>query len=448
MGLQNAVADQVDLNDIGQYLLQKAKTANIDQAEVDLTSASGVAVSARLGKLETLEQQHDQTLTLTLYKNQCAASVSSTDWSYAALDQAFEKARSLVGFVQPDEASGLADIAESAFDYPELDLYHPDEQSVEQMKACVFSMDQQACAADSRILHPDSCRYDTSNVSRYYANTHDMTGQYRYSRHLLSCSVVVEDSSGMQSNSDYDINCDAALLQSPLELAQQTVDRACQHLGARKVPTQKSPVLFSPRMAKTLISHFLSAINGHNIYRDSSFLKGRCGDQIFPEFVSLVQYPHKKGSLFSAPFDSEGVKTREYAIIENGRFERFLCDSYAARRLGCAVTGNAGGVFNARFITGDHMACFSDMLHQMGTGLFVTELMGRGANVVNGDYSRGASGFWVERGEIAFPVEGITIAGNLVDMFAGITALGSDIDERSHIQSGSILLDSLTISGT
>jgi PmbA protein len=433
-----------ELDQTAQYLLNKAKVKGIDQAEVQFVHSMGYALSARIGQLENLEQRNDRSLSLTLYHKDCVASVSSTDWTNLALDQAFEKAASLVTFVQPDSCQGLADKKELGFEYPELDLYHPTSEPMANAIETVIAMDNAVTESDSRILHSEACELTTSNVACYYANSNDFRGGYRYTKHRLSCSAVAESDAGKQVFYDYDVHCQANQLVDPLQLAKKTGMEACRRLNPRKIKTQRCPVVFHAAVSNSLFNCFFSAINGNRIYRDSSFLKDSLGKLVLPETLSLWQRPHQLRSLFSAPFDDEGVRTREYALVEQGRFHQFVCNSYAARRLGCAVTGNAGGLFNVE--VDSPTVSYTDLLAQMGTGLLITDLMGQGINLINGDYSKGASGFWVERGEIQYPVDGLTVAGQLPDMLSSIVALGDDIDARGSIKTGSLLVEAMTVS--
>ena len=256
---------------------------------------------------------------------------------------------------------------------------------------------------------------------------------------------MAEDAKGKQQYADYDIACIPAKLGDPIALAQQTAKNACLRLGSRKIKTQQCPVLFSAPLASRLLSVFLQAINGAAIYRDNSFLKGAVGEAIFPEFVSLIQEPHVKRNLYSSPFDSEGVRTQEYAIVDKGCFDQYICNSYSARKLGCQTTGNAGGVFNVNVTHTDHS--LDDLLQEMDCGLYVTELLGQGVNILTGDYSRGAYGFWVENGEIQYPVDEVTIAGNLREMYQHIIAIGHNIDRRCNVKTGAILIEKMTVAG-
>jgi PmbA protein len=433
------------LHDCAHYLLTKANEYGIEQAAVDLSAGDSFSVSARQGKCESLEQHKDQSLSLTLYHKQCMASVDSTDWSTAALDAVVQKAVSLVKYLQADQYNGLAAKSDLAFQYPDLDLYHPWDLSLERAIDLVVEMDQAALQVDPRVLHTDSCAIHSGRYICYYANSLGFDGCYRYSRHQLSHSVVAADTSGKQNYSDYDVRCVATDLTSPIELAQRVATEACARLQPQVVKTQRCPVLLSPLVAKSLLSCFFAAINGHRVYRQSSFLQDCLGELIFPEGFSFLQQPHIPRVLNSAPFDDEGVRTQEQLFLDDGRFHQFICDSYAARRLGTAVTGNAGGVFNVSLQA--PYSSLPELMQQMQRGFLVTDVMGQGTNMINGDYSKGASGFWVENGVIQYPVEGVTIAGNLRAMFKAIIGVGSDIDDRGWLQVGSILLEEMTVSG-
>ncbi len=440
----NLLAD-ADIQQGMHDMLKYAMSTGLDAAEIDLNIQTGYSVSARLAQLDALEHKSNQDLTLCVYKNNATASVSTTDLTHASIKALIQKANILVDFVQADPYAGLANKDLMALDYPDLDLFHPWDLTPTQAIELVIGMDQSVHAVDDRVHSGDSCDLATTEVQSFYTNSNEFYGQYAYSVHQLSCVVLAADKDGKQQYADYDISCIPSELADPNKLAQKTAKNACLRLGARKIKTQECPVLFSAPLASRLLSTFMKAINGACIYRDSSFLKGAIGERIFPEFVSLMQQPHIKRNLYSSPFDNEGVRTQEYEIVAKGCFSQYICDSYSARKLGCQTTGNAGGVFNVNVTHTGHS--FDELLQEMDSGLYVTELLGQGVNLLTGDYSRGAYGFWVENGEIQYPVDEVTIAGNLRQMYQQIIAIGSNIDRRCNIKTGAILIEKMTVAG-
>jgi len=443
--LESMGSASVDIRDKSRDLLQTAIGLGLDAAEIDVSLESGYSVSVRLGQLDVFEQKSEQSLTLTVYQCQSTASVSTTDLSMGSLNRLLDKAKSLVSCTQEDPCSGLADRNLLAFDYPDLDLYYPWKLSIQDAVELAVRMDDRASRSDSRIVACNSCDISTSNFSCLYANTDGFFGHYPYSVHHLGCSVLAQDDTGKQQYGDYDIHCMPEELCDAEKLAVTVAKETCRMLSPRKVATQQCPVLFAAPVAKGLLSCFFSAINGHNIYRDASFLCGELGQKVFPDFISIVQRPHVKRVLHSAPFDDEGVRTQDLDIVEKGYFNHYICDSYSGRKLGFKSTGNAGGLHNV--IVSSSKLSLADLVKKMHRGLFVTELMGQGINLLTGDYSRGASGFWVENGEIQFPVSEVTIAGNLREMFANVVDIACDVDFRGNVKSGSILVENMMLGG-
>ena len=426
-------------------VINSARRLGCDAAELHVNYESGFSVSVREGALDIFQQQQEQALSLTVFKNHCSATVSSTDFSASALNATLTKAMSLVMFTQPDECRSLADSHQLAFNYPELSLYHPWTISSEEAICLAIDMDDAISNHDKRIMHCESANVSTTHVHHVYANSMDFVGSYSYTVHQQSCAILASDSNGKQQHSEYDIQCRSEALSDPVNLAITAAEETCRRLSPRKLKTQQSSIIFSAPCARGLIAIFLRAINGHNIYRQSSFLMNNLSSQVFPEFFSVYQRPHEQGVLHSAPFDNEGVRLYDMPLVEAGCFNYFLCDSYSARRLKCSSTGHAGGARNV-YVKSSGVS-FSEMCARMGRGLYVTDLMGQGVNLINGDYSRGASGFWVENGEVQYPVDEVTIAGNLRDMFRNIVAVADDLDQRGNIKTGSILIESMTIAG-
>ncbi|MGL4601439.1 MAG: metalloprotease PmbA [Plesiomonas sp.] len=417
-----------------------------DAAEVAITKTTGLGVSTRLGEVENVEFNSDGALGITVYRNQCKGSASTTDLSEHAIRQTVAAALDIAKHTSPDPYSGPADKALMAFEIPDLDLFHPMHIDPDMAARYAIEAEKTALAADPRITNSDGAAFNSHYGVNVYGNSHGLLHSYPSSRHSLSCSMIGEQNGEMERDYSYTIARDAADLMSAEWVGQDCARRTLSRLGARKIATTKAPVIFSAEVATGLIGHMVSAISGGNLYRKSSFLLDHLGRQILPSWFNIAERPHLLKGLASTPFDSEGVRTQDLQIIQDGVLQTYLLTSYAARKMGMQATGHAGGIHNWKVQHSGQN--FSQLLQQMGTGLLVTELMGQGVNSVTGDYSRGAAGFWVENGEIAYPVSEITIAGNLKDMLANIIAVGSDYELRSTIQTGSILLDAMKIAGS
>lgn len=430
-------------------VLELAKSLGADGAEVAMSKQQGLSVGTRLGEVENVEFTNDGALGLTVYQQGRKGSASTADLSEKALTQTVEAAVNIAKYTSVDDCSGLADKHLLAMQAPDLDLYHPKalttQQAIEIAKAC----EQSALDSDKRITNSDGASLDCFSGFKVYGNSHGQIVAYPSSRHSLSCVVIAGKDDAMQRDYAYDVNRDFALLDSGESIGKKAAAEVISRLNPQKLSTMKVPVLFRADIANTLWGHFISAISGGNLYRKSSFLLDALGKNIFPEFLSIIERPHIPKALASSAFDSEGVATHDRDIIVDGALQTYLLTSYSARKLGLTTTGHAGGIHNwlvSSKIKGQG-SDFDGMLKTLGTGLLVTELMGQGVNVVNGDYSRGAAGFWVENGQIAYPVSEITIAGKLQEMFKGIVAVGSDVDTHGSIRTGSILIDEMQIAG-
>ncbi|MCW8831684.1 MAG: metalloprotease PmbA, partial [Colwellia sp.] len=403
-------------------VLELAKTLGADGAEVAMSRQQGLSVGTRLGEVENVEFTNDGALGITVYQQGRKGSASTADLSEKALSQAVEAAVNIAKYTSVDDCSGLADKTLLAMQSKDLDLYHPKalttEQAIDIAKAC----EQSALESDQRISNSDGASLDCFSGFKVYGNSHDQLVAYPSSRHSLSCVVIAGSDDDMQRDYAYDVNRDFSLLDSGVDIGQKAAHEVISRLHPQKLSTMKVPVLFRADIANTLWGHFIAAISGGNLYRKSSFLLEALGEIVFPEFLSIQERPHIPKALASSAFDSEGVATQDRDIITDGALQTYLLTSYSARKLGLTTTGHAGGIHNWLVSTNNaqHSGDFDAMLKTLGTGLLVTELMGQGVNVVNGDYSRGAAGFWVENGEIAYPVSEITIAGKLQDMFKGI----------------------------
>jgi PmbA protein len=425
--------------------LDEARANGAHQAEVGVSVDTGLSVTVRLGEVETLEYQRDRGLGVTVYVNKRKGSASTADLSLPALRETVEKACSIARFTAADEFAGLADAELMARDWPELSLSHPwditPEASIELARACEAA----ALAVDKRVSNSEGASLSTHRGLRVYGNTHGFVGGFESTGHSLSCSVIATQGEEMQRDYWYTAARDWRELEEGPQVGSEAARRTVARLGSRKLSTRKAPVLFAPELARGFFGHFLTAIRGGSQYRKSSFLLGAAGKQIFPTFLQISERPHIPKGQASTPFDSEGVATRDRELVQDGVLQGYVLSAYSARKLGLKTTGNAGGVHNLLVAHGGEDQ--AGLLRKMGTGLLVTELMGQGVNTVTGDYSRGASGFWVEGGAIQYPVHEVTIAGNLRDMLQRIVAVGSDVDLRGAVRTGSVLIEEMTIAG-
>lgn len=431
--------------EVASQALATLHQCGVDQAEVSISHDQGFCVEARNDDVDTLQHECDTSMDITVYRNGSMANVTTTDMTEAAIKLSIDKAMTIVKYTQADDCVGLADPSTMAFSYPELDLYHawdlPPAAAIELAVAC----DRHMRAYDERILPSEGVSLSTYYSLQLYANTHDFMGHYLSSQHQITCAAVAREGDKMQTYCDYTEACQSQQLTDGKQLAQQVAQQAVMQLGARPIKTQTCPVLFAAPVAKSLLRSFVHAISGAALYRQASFLCDHLGEMVFPNDISIYQQPHLAGLTGSMPFDNEGAVTQDLTYIKDGVLEQYVLDAYAARKLNLTPRGNAGGVFNLG-ITGGELD-LAGLCRKMGTGLLVTDLMGQGVNLVTGNYSRGASGFWVENGELQYPVAEITIASNLKDMFRQIIAVGSDTDQRGRVHSGSILVESMTIAG-
>lgn len=429
-----------------EKVLTLAQSLGADGAEVAMSRQSGLSVNTRLGEVENVEFTNDGALGITVYKNGRKGSASTADLSEKALAQAVEAAVNIAKYTSVDKCSGLADKELLQFQDIDLDLYHPESLTTEQAIDLAKECEQAALGFDEKITNSDGATLASFEGFKVYGNSHGQLVGYPSSRHSLSCVVIASDQEDMQRDYAYSINRRFDKLWSPKEIGVKAAEEVLSRLHAQKLSTRKVPVLFRADIANTFWGHFIAAISGGNLYRKSSFLLDALGQQVFPDFLTIEEQPHIQQALASSYFDSEGVKTTQRNIITDGQLASYLLTSYSARKLGLTTTGHAGGIHN--WIVAANGGDFESMLKQLGTGLLVTELMGQGVNVVTGDYSRGAAGFWVENGKIAYPVAEITIAGKLQDMFKNVVAVGSDTDMHGAIRTGSILISEMQIAGS
>lgn len=426
--------------------LKRAGEQGASAAEAAVSAGQALSVTVRMGEVETLESHRNRALAVSVYFGQRKGSASTSDWSESALRDTVEAACAIARHTAEDACAGLADPDRLARDIPDLDLYHPWPIAAEAAIAMARECETVAREADPRIANSEGASVAAGSGLSHYGNTHGFNAGYRSSRHSLSCSVIARDAAGMQRDYWYSVDRDPNRLDAAVEVGRRAAERALARLDAQRLGTRQVPVLFVPEMARGLLSHFAGAVSGGALYRKASFLRDRLGERIFPDFLTLREEPHLPGALGSAPFDSEGVATRTRDLVAGGVLQGYVLDSYSARRLGLETTGNAGGIHNLTIAPGPHD--FDALLREMDTGLVVTQLMGQGVNLLTGDYSRGASGFWVEGGAIQYPVEEITIAGTLQDMFRGIAAVGNDVDRRGTIRTGSLLIERMTVAGS
>ena len=446
MSRRDIVKVQAGLESVAEQVLQLAKGRGATAAEVALSEESGLSVNVRLGEVETIEFNKDKGIGVTVYFGQRKGSASTADFSRAALDDVVRAACSIATFTADDPYTGLADADRMATEIPDLDLNYPWDVTPEMAIELATACEDAARSYDEQISNSEGASLSSHEGTRVYANSHGFIGGYSTTRHSMSCSVIAEDKNGMQRDYWYSVARDRNDLESALEIGNKSAARTLQRLGGCRLETGKVPVLFAADVAGSLISHMISAIRGGNLYRKSSFLLDKLGEQIFPDFVHIHEKPHMKKVLGSAPYDSEGVATYARDLVRDGVLQGYVLDSYAARKLKMESTANSGGVHNVLIEAGELDQ--QGLLREMGNGLLVTELLGMGVNTVTGDYSRGAAGFWVENGVIAYPVDEITIAGNLSEMFMQLQAVGNDIDYRGNIKCGSLLIDAMTIAGT
>ncbi len=446
---QDALSEQMQawkeqLPNCADQVLSLARQKGATSAELSIGASRGLSVNARMGEVETVEFNQDQSLSLTVYKGQRKGHVSVTDLTDKALEQAVEMALAFAEHTAEDPYAGLADAALMAQSWQDPELYYPKPFDVDQLVDLSLACESVG-RQDSRITNSDGAGFHAGERTTLYANSHGFQGQLWGTNYSASCVLIAGEGDQMQRDYWYDSQRQWDLLSAPEVIGQKAAERTLMRLNPQKISTRKVPVLFAAEIASGLLGHLMGAISGGSLYRNASFLKDRLGEQLFPEFVSVFEQPHLKAGVASAPFDQEGVATRDNVFVADGVLQQYMLGSYSARKLGLETTANAGGARNLRVSsTGES---YEQMLQKMDTGLLVTELMGQGINMVTGDYSRGAAGYWVENGVIQYPVHEITIAGNLQDMFKNILAIGSDADTRGNTQTGSILIEQMSVAG-
>ena len=437
------------LEGLASRLLDACRARGASQAEVSCSEDRGLGVNVRMGEVETVESTRDRGIAVTVYFGQRKGSASTADLRDASLEATVEQACAIAKVTEDDPAAGLADAARMAHPgpagWPDFDDWHPWAIDADGAVDLALACEAAGREADARIGNSDGASVSTSQSLSVYANSHGFMGGERGTHHSIGCALIAGSGDAMQRDGWYSIALSSDDLELPAAIGRRAAERTVSRLAPRSLATGDYPVLFSAEMARSLVGHLLNAVSGGALYRRASFLLDSAGTRIFPEWFSIQERPFLRRGFRSAAFDNEGVATRDSVLVDAGVLQRYVLGSYSARRLGLESTGNAGGVHNLE--VGANAGDFASMVRGMGRGLVVTELMGQGVNGVTGDYSRGAAGFFVEGGEIAWPVDGITIAGNLKSMFEGIEAVGSDVDPRSHVRTGSILVGRMTVAG-
>ncbi|WP_425603316.1 metalloprotease PmbA [Luteimonas endophytica] len=433
------------MRETAQRMLALARAGGASQAEVSCTEERGLNVGVRMGEVETVEATRDRGIGLTVYFGHRKGSASTADLREESLRATVEQACAIARFTEEDPAAGLADAALMATEPREFDTWHPWALDADRAAALALACEEAGRGFDPRIGNSDGASVGSGESLSVYANSHGFSGIDRDTRHSIGCALIAGRGEAMQRDGWYSVGLAEEDLEAPSAIGRKAAQRALARLDARPVPTGDYPVLFAAEMARSLVGHLLGAVSGGALYRRASFLLDSVGQRLFPDWFAIRELPFLPRGFRSASFDDDGVATRESALVEGGVLQRYVLGSYSARRLGLQTTANAGGVHNLEVAAS--AGGFEELLRGMGRGLVVTELMGQGVNPVTGDYSRGASGFWVEDGAVAHAVDGITVAGNLKAMFDRFEAVGSDVDPRSHIATGSILVGRMTVAG-
>ena len=433
------------LRDAVSFAIETAQKAGAT-AEVGVTKVSGLSVSTRLQEIENVEFTSDGALGISVYLGQQKGNASTSDLSEEAIKNTVEAALAIAKYTSPDDCTGLADKELMAFEAPDLELYHGASVDVEQATKLALEAEKSALEYDAKIVNSNGASFNSHTGVRVYGNTHGMLQSYLSSRYSLSCSVIGGELDQLENDYEYTVSREFDALSPADWVGQNCAKKVIARLNPQKLTTREVPVIFLNDVATGLISHLTGAISGGSLYRKSSFLLDHLGKQVLPDWFQISERPHLLRRLASTPFDSEGVRTQNLEIIQDGVLQTYLLTSYSGRKMGMQSTGHAGGIHNW-LVKPNLTGGLTALLRQMSTGLLVTDVMGQGVNIVTGDYSRGAAGFWVENGEIQYPVAEITIAGQLQDMLKNIIAVSDDIEHRSNIQTGSILLNKMKISG-
>lgn len=443
--MSNIMDDDKKVSEAARFAVDVAKKLGATSADAAASVDAGLSVNVRKGEVETLEYHQGQSFSVTVFSGQRKGSASSTDISEQAIEEAVAAAMGIARHTSEDPCAGLPPEDRMATYFPELDLYHPWELKAEEAIEMAKSCEAAAFEFDPRIKNSDGAGVDTFAGTSALANSHGFVGIKRGTRHSVSCTMIAEDDNGMERDYWYTTSRVPDQLDDVTEVGRKASERTVRRLSARQLKTCQAPVIYSADLARGLIGHLIGGISGGALYRKATFLLDSLDKQIFPDFVRISEDPGVPRGFGSRAFDGEGVQTVQREIIDAGVLKGFVLSQYSANKLGLQTTGNSGGTHNLTIETGD--LDLDGMVQEMGTGLLVTELMGQSLNMVTGDYSRGAAGFWVENGEIQFPVEEITVAGNLSDMYKNLRAVGNDVDRRGTVATGSWLIDNMTIAG-
>ncbi len=436
-----------ELKDMVEFALREARAAGATQAEADISLQRGLNVTVRLGEVETIEYQRDRALGITVYIDRAKGSASSADLRPAAVREMVAKACSIARRTARDEFAGLADAEDMAREIPDLSLEHPWEITPEQAIELARTCEAAGMAVDKRLTNSEGASVSSHRGVRVYGNSHGFLAGYGSTSHSVSCVLLAQSGGDMQRDYWYSAARSADELEAVEYIGRRAGERALARLGARQIATRRAPVIFAPELARGFFGHLVSAVRGSSQYRRSSFLLNAMGEQVLPASIRMREQPHLLRGLASSPFDGEGVATRDSDLVSDGVLRRYVLGSYSARKLGLKTTGNAGGIHNLIVTDARGAPTLPELLRTMGEGFLVTELMGQGVNGVTGDYSRGASGYWVQGGEPVHPVHEVTIAGNLRTMLKSVSAIGSDVDVHGAVRSGSVLLDEMMIAG-
>ena len=440
-----SLLDPVPLHSAVQFALEQARQQGATAAEAAASQGQGLSVNVRMGEIETIEHTRDRGLVVTVYLGQKMGSASTADYGLASVAEIVEAACNIARHIEDDVCNGLPDVDDLATTFPDLDLYHPWRPSVDDALDAALACEQAALDWDQRIENSEGGSVSTHETLGVYGNSLEFIAENRKTRHGISCSVIGRSEGGMQRDYWYTSARRYEDLEAAAAVGKQAAQRTVRRLSSRRVSTDRVPVLFEAPVAASLLSHLVSAISGSALYRKASFLLDQLEQPVFPDWVRVHEQPLLPRAIGSAAFDGEGVQTRTRDIVSDGVLTGYVLDSYSARRLDLRTTGNAGGVHNLTLVSGTKS--LDELVSDMGRGLLVTELIGFGVNPVTGDYSRGAAGFWVDQGEIQFPVDEITIAGNLKQMFKSFSDVGTDVDTRGNVRCGSILINEMTVAG-
>ncbi|MCJ0826026.1 metalloprotease PmbA [Luteimonas sp. 50] len=449
VGADDSLSRLDHLAGIAQRLLDRCRERGASQAEVSCNEERGLSVDVRMGAVETVESTRDRGIAVTVYFGHRKGSASTADLREESLDATVEQACAIARYTEDDPAAGLADAAlmarAPAGGFPGFDAWHPWVLDADRAIDLALACEAAGRDSDARIANSDGASVGSSAALGVYANSHGFVGRERSTQHTIGCALIAGQGEAMQRDGWYTTALAAEDLEAAAAVGRHAAERTAARLQPRSIATGQMPVLFAAEVARSLVGHLVGAVSGGALYRKASFLVDAAGTRLFPDWFGIEELPFLARGFRSAAFDAEGVATREAPLVRDGVLQRYVLGSYSARKLGLATTANAGGVHNLQVVA--NAGGLQDMLHGMRRGLLVTELMGQGVNAVTGDYSRGAAGFWIEDGQLAYPVDGITVAGNLKAMFGAIEAVGNDVDPRSHVRTGSILVGGMTVAG-